>query len=161
MYAAPQGMVLGVPQSVRAALAKIGIDVEIKLYSRPVIEARLATAGEPWDVAVTARQTRADDVRYPDPIWYLRVIHGDWQPPHGDNVSRVDVTRVDRRLNAANRLQGRARLRAFARLDAEVMRTYAPIVPLYQQGRNFFAGRGVGCFRFVLGLLDYGAVCRR
>lgn len=161
MYAAPQGMALGVPQWVRATLAKIGIDVAIELYSRPVIEARLANPDEPWDISVTARQTRPDDMRYPDPIWYLRAIQGGWQPPNGDNVSRFDAVRVNRRLNAASRLSGRARLRALNQLDADVMRTYAPVVPLYQQPRNMFVGRRLGCVRFVVDLLDYGAVCLR
>ena len=161
MYATPQGLQLGAPQAVRATLAKIGIEVEFKLLSRPVIEQRLANPDEPYDLAITARQTRPADMRYPDPIWYLRAVHGGWKPPYGDNVSRFDERRVNRLLNAANRLHGRARLRALGRLDAEIMRTYAPIVPLYQQPRNFYAAGRIGCLRFVLDLLDYGAICRR
>ena len=162
MYAAPEGLRIGGPQIVQESLRKIGIDVEFKLYSRAVINERLTRPGEPFDIALTARiEYDPKDVRYVDPLWYLQPVAGAAKPPHGYNPSNFDVARVNRRLAQADRLQGIARLRAFGRLDAEIMRTYAPFVPVDVQHRFFFAGPRVGCLRFLVDVIDYGAVCTR
>ena len=52
-------------------------------------------------------------------------------------------------------------MRALGRLERRVMRDYAPVVPLYESSRKLLVAPRIGCVRFVLDLLDLGAVCAR
>jgi hypothetical protein len=50
-------------------------------------------------------------------------------------AARLDDPVYNREMAAADRLSGTARLEAFSRLDAEIMRNQAPWAPLYEESR--------------------------
>jgi hypothetical protein len=64
--------------------------------------------------------------------------------PYG-NLSWFDVRDVNRRLMVAARLTGEKRYAACQRLDEDVLRRYAPIVPFGTNRSKWLHGPGLGC----------------
>jgi ABC-type oligopeptide transport system substrate-binding subunit len=103
-------------------------------------------------------------VDYPEPFDVLNLLFaGDFiGKPQGGNVARFDDPDYNRRLSAAGRLSGSRRFRAYAQLDADLVRDAAPVVAYANATRvDFFSAR-VGCQTFnpVYGM-DIAALCIR
>ena len=101
------------------------------------------TPGEPWDVAWLPWQA-----------WYA--------DPAGALLPLLNGTRYEARVNAANPVTGAARARAWADLEADLMRNdppaavYAGETPLLLLSRNF------GCFRWIpVYDVDLAAACKK
>jgi hypothetical protein len=63
-------------------------------------------------------------------------------------------------MAAADRLSGTARLEAFSRLDAEIMRNQAPWVPLFEESRWYLISTRLGCFQLhPVIIMDLPTVC--
>jgi ABC-type oligopeptide transport system substrate-binding subunit len=132
----------------------MGIDLQVKAFSIPVLFNRLVRPGEPFDLAVSA--WAAD---YPDPddfLDYLLVSGGGGAiPPFGDPA-------YVRKAAAAAKLAGPRRYLAYGALDADVARNDAPWIALDNQASYDFFSARMGCqvFNPVYGM-DLAALCIR
>ena len=143
--------------TIRAGLAQIGLEVEIKPMPGGQLGARTGTRGEPFDLALIG--WGAD---YPDPYSFLLVLDGRTIQERGNlNVSYYKSARFNRQLDRANQLTGDARLRALAELEIRVLRDDAPVVPLFHPNDHVFVSERAGCLLFNgrAGTLNLGAVC--
>jgi len=133
-------------------LAQVGIQLEVKYFDPDTVYARMLTPGEPYDIAL---QGWAAD--YPDPAGFLVAILA----PRGALHLAVDP-RVRDRVDAANRLTGEARLRAFADLDVELMRDDPPWAPFANTQFRTFVSPSIGCFHYdaLLGM-EITALCKK
>ena len=124
-------------QLVKAELAPIGIDVETTYFSNPF--AAESARGAPFDIAFSG--WGAD---YPDPSNFLaqlfdgRTIHATYNL----DQSYFNDPTYNERLDAAAKLSGTQRYRAYQALDAYLTRTAAPGAPLFNEAfPNFFSTR--------------------
>ena len=145
---------------VDADLGKIGLEVTVKPLAMGPLLARAGTRGEPFDMLLTGY-----NVEYPDPadviIRLLAGAHAS-RPTGNTNFAYFKHSAYDRRMAAANRLTGVARMRAFSKLDADLMRNQAPWAPLIEGSTWILLSRRVGCFKpHPVYLVDLPAVCIR
>ena len=141
-------------------LQRIGLDVTVKPFSPAVLGNKTGTPGEPYDMLLTPY-----GLDYPDPAsLILRLLGGaNARKPSGNtNAAYFDNPAFNRRMVAANRLIGSARLRAFSKLEADLMRRQAPWAPLFEGSSWLLLSKRVGCVKVhpVHGL-NYLAVCLR
>jgi YVTN family beta-propeller protein len=146
-------------QIVKRNLATIGITVEVREFTGANLGDREQRRGEPFDLALV---TWATD--YPDPYDVLNVLLDGTlaRKGLGLNLSHFDDPTYNHRLEAAARLSGAARYRAYSRLDADLARHAAPLVGFANEtARDFFSAR-IGCqvYQPVVGM-DLGALCVR
>ncbi|MBD0329824.1 MAG: hypothetical protein ICV64_06950 [Thermoleophilia bacterium] len=146
-------------QIVQRDLARIGIEVEVRIGSF-VPPASFFTPEAPydiWDAPITGGE-------YPDPFVTLnRQFSGSSLRSRANaNFSFMNVPRYNRALARAARLSGAARLRAYARLDAQLAREAAPLVAYTTANNVAFVARTIGCVTMtpVYGV-SLGSVCRR
>ena len=139
-------------QIVKANLASIGIDAQVKTFPFGALFERLARKGEPFDMALSGWQ--AD---YPDPANFLnlQLLSGMYPP--------LDNPAYKRRLEAAARLSGPARYLAYSKLDADLARNVAPWVAVGNASSPDFFSARMGCqvFQPAYGFIDLGALCIR
>jgi ABC-type transport system substrate-binding protein len=141
-------------------LAQIGITADVKAFEFPALDARLADPNEPWDVTELAWY--AD---YADPYDYI-CVPGGACALQGQTHSFFSAVPWVRRIEATQRLTGDARYAAFAKLDADLVRDAAPVVP-YGVGNNVvFYSEHVGCVTFgppvaISRVPRYGTYCMR
>jgi ABC-type oligopeptide transport system substrate-binding subunit len=122
-------------------LRQLGIEVDVKEFEFRTAGDKLNTPGEPWDVAASAGLS-AD---YPDPAGVL--------------VPLLRGTRYEPRVNAANRVLGdAARAKAWADLEADLMRSDPPVAAYAEWRPLYFVSRNFGCWGPVV---DLGAVCKK
>ncbi len=124
-------------QLVKAELAPIGITVEPKYFSNPFAAA--GTRGAPFDIA-----TSGYGADYPDPSDFLALLFDGRTIQAANNLdsSYFNDPTYNRRLDAAAKLSGARRYRAYQALDAYLTRTAAPAVPLLNGTfPNFFSAR--------------------
>lgn len=157
----------GVGRVVQRDLARIGLRVDVRSVARPVLLIRLALPTERWDLAFFSwLQDWADPGEFLIPL-----LHGQSIPsgtPWNDiflswNYSRFDDAAVNARLDAAARLTGARRHREFARIEADVLRRDAPVIPLFRSRQVIFVSAGTGCVVYnpAAIALSYGSLCRR
>ena len=70
---------------------------------------------------------------------------------------------MNRRIDAASRLNGVARRRAWAELDVDLMRTRPARGPVLAGARVDLVSRSLGCYLLqpALGLIDIAAACKK
>ena len=133
-------------------LAAIGIQVE-------VIVNKDAKKGD-YDIAFSGWISDG----FIDPYDFLNLLFDSrLANPLGSNASQFDESVYNRRLEAAAKLNGPARYRAYARLDADLTRNAAPgIAWANRTNLDFFSAR-MGCQIFHLdgGGMDLAALCIR
>jgi ABC-type transport system substrate-binding protein len=134
-----------VAQVVQFNLRQIGIDVEIRQYDRVVQHEKMATRGEPFDIGHEG--WGAD---YADPSNFLNVLLDGRriQATNNVNTSYFNNPTYNRKLEAASRLYGAARLRAYGNLDADVVRNQAPMAPYINTNARIFVSQNVGCYTY-------------
>jgi ABC-type transport system substrate-binding protein len=127
-------------QILQRNLKAIGIELEIKQFPVTLYFEKIATPGEPWDLA------RVQFTDLTDPV-YLNFLFGDSLPPKYKQL-----------LDRASRLTGDERYRAYGELDVQISRYIAPMIPVAAVSQQTFVSRRVGCI--VLNpVLDLTAVC--
>jgi ABC-type oligopeptide transport system substrate-binding subunit len=147
-------------QVIVGNLQRIGLDVEVRVMAVDTLNARARVPGAPYDMILAGFP--AD---YPDPANALirllgRVNRED--PASNENYAYFDQSSYNRRMAAADRLHGVARLRAFSELDAEIMRNEAPWAPLYETSAWLLLSKRVGCLKLhPVFVRDYAAMCLR
>jgi ABC-type oligopeptide transport system substrate-binding subunit len=134
-------------------LKQIGIDVEVKYFDTFTLTERAARPGEPYDIIELG--WAAD---YPDGAAFFVPLLG-----RGAQIGiHLDDARLGKRIDAASRLTGEARRRAWADLDVELMRNDPPWVPYVHTQSRVFVSRSTGCVLIhpVYGF-DIAAACKK
>jgi ABC-type transport system substrate-binding protein len=138
-------------------LRKIGLDVEIHAGYGQYVLAGVRSTG--FDIADVV--TRPD---YGDPYGIVeKLLDGRVIRPIGNtNLSYYADPAFSRAVDAAQRLRGPARIRAYAKLDAHVARRSAPLAAYANVNARVFLARRVGCVTYqpVFGL-DIAGLCLR
>jgi peptide/nickel transport system substrate-binding protein len=149
---------LDVPPAVVAArivkrnLAKIGLSVQVKALSQGAFFSRAARRGEPVDIVFTPWTPD-----YIDPYAYLNFLF-DSRFIGFSNNARLDDPSYDRALRLAATLEGPARARAYAALDAKIARDAAPMGAVSFLDEPTLVSARVGCV-VLRPELDLTAVC--
>ena len=144
-------------QVVRRDLAPLGIDVEVKEFPIGDFFARIGRRGEPFDLAVSGYSFS------PDPVQGLAAFDGSKIRRIGNNdFSYFDDPAFNRELEAAAKLSGPKRYRAYARLELELERQLVPAAPFATDAsRDFFSAR-IGCQTYQpFWGIDLAALCLR
>jgi peptide/nickel transport system substrate-binding protein len=133
---------LGLAQIVKRNLAKIGLEVQIKGIPPPAYGGRVSRPGEPFDIAFLPW---APD--YIDPYAYLNVFFESRFVGAANfaNFAHFNSSQYDRLLRRAARLQGRARYRAYGKLDVQLARDAAPLVAIDFLNEPTLVSKRVGC----------------
>jgi ABC-type transport system substrate-binding protein len=149
-----------IAQVIASNLSAIGLDVQVKLMDGAVIDAKAGVPGEPYDMILGGMS-----LDYPDPDNALvRLLGGAnaRQPAGNENFAYFDDPVYNQRMAAADRLTGPARLKAFSRLDADIMRYQAPWAPLFEESHWILYSKRVGCLKNQPVILrDFGGMCVR
>lgn len=139
-------------QIVQHDLKQIGIDVEIKQFPTTVLDAKLATRGEPFDLAnIRYLVAWVDPSQYVDQLLDGRTI----QPTGNINRSYFNSPHYNRLIDQAGRLSGQARYDAYGKLALDIERTAAPMAAFINRNHRFFVSSRVGCVR-ATGLAAHG-----
>jgi peptide/nickel transport system substrate-binding protein len=151
----PLPMTIG--QLVKQQLAEIGLDVEVRgipIHSASAAYFRkLATAGEPWDIAFGLWSPS-----YIDPFAYINLLF-DRRFVGATNFTRFVSTPYDRQMRRAARFpQGSDRNSAYAALDVQLARDPAPLAAVDFLNEPTLISRRVGCV-VLRPVLDLTAVC--
>jgi ABC-type oligopeptide transport system substrate-binding subunit len=133
---------------------QIGIDLDVKYFDISELDTKATTPGEPFDLI---HHAWAADYADPAGFFIPLLAHG-----AGRGGVNLDDPRVNARIEAANRLTGEARRKAWADLDVDLMRDNPPWVPLYHPNSRSFVSRSVDCVLHqpVYGF-DLAAVCKK
>jgi ABC-type transport system substrate-binding protein len=142
-------------QVLQQNLQAIGIDLEIKTFpSGPLLFEKLATEGHLFDIGRIAFGHSLSDTSWFSGIFDGRTIGR----PGNANWSYFNSPRFNRLFDAASRLRGDERDRAYGALDVQLTRDAAPAVPIANLTAPTFVSARVGCI--VLNpFLDLTAVC--
>ncbi len=153
LYVADLPLTLALGQVLKKNLGEIGLEVQVKGIPQPAYDARITTPGEPFDIAFFVTPS----VDFYDPYAFLN-LYFESRFIGRTNSSNLRSATWDRRLRAASRLRGRERLRTYGRLDADLVRDVAPVVPLTYISEPTLVSKRVGCIR-LRPALDLAAAC--
>ena len=158
MYTTNDRTGINTGQMVKANLAAIGLDVEVKAYTFGVLIDKTGTRGEPFDLMSIA--WFAD---YPDPYDFINILLDGRTiaAKNNVNVSYFDVPAYQKRMDAAARLAGDARYRAYGTLDIDITRNQSPLVITNNQNVREFISSKVGCatYSYAWGGLNLVLLC--
>ena len=147
---------LALAQVAKRQLAEIGLDVDVRPIPYHVTNSaylgRLGAPGEAWDIALVLWSPD-----YLDPYAYINRLL-DARFIGGTNLARFDSPKYNRLMRAASRLQGSARYRAYGKLDVELARDAAPLVPIEFFDEPTLVSKRVGCI-VLRPALDLTAAC--
>jgi peptide/nickel transport system substrate-binding protein len=158
LYTIPGPWLPDVAQVIASNLSAIGLDVQVTIIAPAVLDAKAGIPGEPYDMLL-----QGFGLDYPDPDDALvRLLGGAnaRKPAGNENFAYFDDPAYNQRMAAADRLTGAARLQAFSRLDADIMRNEAPWAPLFEESHWVLYSKRVGCLKNQPVILrDFGAMC--
>jgi len=139
----------------RRNLAEIGLDVTVNQFPRDIQLQKQSQPGEPYDIAF--ERWIAD---YPDPANF---IDGLLQPGALANFSHFSDAKYVRRIDAASRLVGPARVQTYGSLDLELASRAAPLAALLYDNNRFFVSKRIGCvvYNSATFELNLAALCPR
>jgi ABC-type transport system substrate-binding protein len=140
-------------QILRENLKKIGIRLTVKQFPISLLFEKLSKPGEHFDIGRIS-WTGLSDPGFLSFLFDGRSI-GD---PQSGNWSYLDSPTVNRKLDAASRLTGAARYRAYGELDVVLSRDHAPAIPYGVPNALTFVSANTGC-AVVNPTLDLTAVC--
>jgi peptide/nickel transport system substrate-binding protein len=152
LYTANYAWSLAGAQEFKSNLRRLNIEVKVEPFELFTLFKKLNTPGEPWDVAWSPLA-----VLYPDPAGlFIPLLRG---------------TEYETRATAANQVTGTAaRAKAWAELEADLMRNDPPVAVYADVTYRALVSRRFGCwsgapgehaFRLQENHLDLGAVCRK
>jgi len=136
-------------QIVKNDLGAIGIHVQIKIFPVTPFFKRLATPGEPFDLAIGGWI-----VDYPDPSQLLNVLLDG-----SAGIPSFNDPADQRRLAAAERLSGPQRYLTYGELDLDLARNAAPLAAFAITSSNDFDSARIGCQTYGVYGMDLGALC--
>jgi peptide/nickel transport system substrate-binding protein len=145
---------------VQFNLKQIGIDVEIKSFTRTVQHEKVGTRGEPFDISHSG--WGAD---YADPSNFINVLldGGRIQAANNVNESYFNDPAFNKRMLDANVLSGDARLKAYGELDRDITKNGAPLATYINTNGRYYVSQGVGCFTVdpTHGVMNLVAICKK
>ena len=143
-------------QVLKTSLARIGVDLEIRTFAPNQLFDHLGRPHEPYDLAFEGWFPD-----WVDPYQFLNILLGGRTLKAGFsfNLARFDSPRFNQLLARASRLSGRARFRAYGRIDVEATRDAAPYATYMNLSNVAFVSKRVGCF--AQDRIDLAAVCLR
>ena len=159
LYAANDPVGVGTAEILAYDLRRLGIELEVKYFSGAVGWQKVRTRGEPFDLALAGWW--AD---YADAAAFFRpLLDGrNLKETGNSNIVYLDDPNVNAAIDAADRLTGAARRKAFADLDARLMREAPPWAPVFRLNNRTFVSAGVGCFfTHPVYTLDLAALCKK
>jgi peptide/nickel transport system substrate-binding protein len=144
-------------QIIARDLRPIGIHVVVKIFPGPALFQLLFTRGTPFDMTLLGYGPD-----YWDPAAMLNVLFDGRTigTPYSVNIGRFDSPKYNALLDAADKLTGTARYRAYGKLDVNLARNAAPMVPYENERVSSFVSKRVACI-VVNPFLDLAAVCLR
>ena len=139
----PVGQNLG--QTLKYNLSQIGCDVSVKLFQGFQIYIAAGTKGEPFDI--TYAGWFAD---YADPYDFIDILlNGDnIHEANNNNLAYLNVPAVNKQMAAANALSGDKRYAAYAALDLNITKNYAPWAAYENRNTREFISPRIGGFLF-------------
>jgi YVTN family beta-propeller protein len=138
---------------LRSDLRAIGISFDVRQFSLGEMFARIQRPGEPWDL--TYWNWFADVA---DPFNFVNAQFG----AHGFAPGYFRDPDFNRRMAAAARLTGDARLRAYAALDRDLAETAVPAAPFASGTVTHFLSARMGCqVLHPIYSLDLASLCIR
>jgi peptide/nickel transport system substrate-binding protein len=155
LYVGDEPTALRRAEVIRANLARIGLVVDIRSFPRPVLAARAAQRGEPFDLVLTGWHAH-----YGDPAEFLVSLLGG-TIKRRDNMNLSYFQGRSGEIQAAHRLHGPKRYRALGALEVDIMRRDAPVAPLFHPYSYWLVSERVHCFAERQLGVDYGSVCLR
>jgi ABC-type transport system substrate-binding protein len=160
MYTTNDRTGINTGQIVKANLAAIGLEVEVKAYTFAVLIDKTGTRGEPFDMWSIG--WFAD---YPDPYDFINILLDGKTigPKNNINTAYFDLPAYNRKMEAASRLSGDARYRAYGTLDIDITRNQSPLVITGNQNVREFVSAKVGCatYSYAWGGLNLLLLCRK
>ena len=159
LYASNSPTQVTIAQLVSFELRQLGIDVDVRYFDAEALLDRIATRGEPFDLNLNGwAADYADGGSFLEPILNGR----DLGPSGNVNLGYFDDPQTNARIEAASRLTGEARRKAWADLDADVMRNNPPVAPIVHSSSRAFVSKSFGCFSMhpFYGV-DIAAACKK
>lgn len=143
---------------VQTDLKVLGINVVIEYFPATTFFAKVATRGEPFDLALYDY-----NVDYADPYAFFVKLDGRTiRATNNADESYFNRPRYNRAIARADLLTGAARRKAFAQLDIDIMRNDPPWAPFENDTRRDFISKSLGCYVFQpVYLLDVAAACKK
>ena len=158
MYTTNDPLGINTGQMLQANLKAIGIDVQVKPLTFAVLIDKSGTRGEPVDI--TSIGWFAD---YPDPYDFINILLDGRTiaAKNNVNVSYFDNPTYQKRMDAAAKLAGDARYRAYGTLDIDITRNQSPLVITNNQNVREFISSKIGCptYSFAWGGLNLVTLC--
>jgi peptide/nickel transport system substrate-binding protein len=142
-------------QIIQRDLKPIGIRVVVKKLPGPALFQQLFTPGSPYDMSLLGFGPD-----YWDPFAILNILFDGRMigTPYSFDVAYFDSPAYNARLDAASRLRGDARYRAYGKLDVDLARDGAPMVAYENESALTFVSKRVGCL-VLTPFLDLAAAC--
>ena len=158
MYTTNDPLGINTGQMLQANLKAIGIDVQVKPLTFAVLIDKSGTRGEPVDI--TSIGWFAD---YPDPYDFINILLDGRTiaAKNNVNISYFDNPTYQKRMDAAAKLAGDARYRAYGTLDIDITRNQSPLVITNNQNVREFISSKIGCptYSFAWGGLNLVTLC--
>jgi peptide/nickel transport system substrate-binding protein len=145
LYTATSPTGQNLAQVFKFNLSQMGCNVTVKSFVGFAIYTAAGTKGEPFDAALVGWNQD-----YPDPYDFLNIlldgnnIHAD----NNNNLAYFNVAKVNRQLEAANRLTGAARYKRYGDLDVNITKNYAPWAAYDNRNMREFVSKRTGGYLF-------------
>ena len=120
VFYAPNNLRFGIEiaQTLQFNLKQIGIELDVRYYDLATRYEKIGTRGEPFDISYNNWA-----VDWADPAAFFEpLLDRNFRAKGNTNFSYYSNPRVSARIEAASRLSGPARRKAWADLDAYLMR---------------------------------------
>ena len=139
----PVGQNLG--QTLKFNLSQMGCNVNVKLFQGFQIYIAAGTKGEPFDVVLGG--WFAD---YADPYDFIDILlNGEnIHESNNNNLAYMNVAAVNKQMAAANALTGDKRYAAYAALDLNINKNYAPWMAYENRNTREFVAARIGGYLF-------------
>jgi peptide/nickel transport system substrate-binding protein len=155
LYITNRGALPAKAQIIKQELARIGLDIAIHTWPPPILFQKIANPKEPFDMAFVGWLNTV-----PDPSLFLNSLFdgSGIGTPANTNYSYFNSPKWNKAFEAAARLSGEARYRAYADLDEKLAREEAPAFAYSVDNALTLVSARVGCI-VVNPYLDLAAVC--
>jgi peptide/nickel transport system substrate-binding protein len=132
-------------QILQYNLKQIGVDLDVQTYATPVQIAKMGTKGEPFDIG-----WHGWSADYADPYDFLNVLLDGKNigPTNNNNLAYFDDAKFQKKLDAAARLTGDARYKAYGQLDIDLASHAAPWAAWSNANARIFVSSKVGCYTY-------------
>ncbi len=146
--------------AAQAQLKRVGIDVKIHGFGTGVMYKKCGTRGEAFDICDVGWV--AD---YVDPFDFVDVLlnGNNIQASNNNNYAYFNNAKYNRRMNAANKLSGPKRYKAYGNLDVDISKNAAPNAYWINFNNRDFISSKTGCYTFqpVYASPDFTILCRK